>query len=79
MASGVRMALGASVGVGITGVAGPAGGTPEKPVGTVCIAADVDGTLKSFRAILIGDRHEVRQRSAQSALSLVRRMLLGTA
>jgi nicotinamide-nucleotide amidase len=79
MASGVRMALGASVGVGITGVAGPAGGTPEKPVGTVCITADVDGTLKSFRAILIGDRHEVRQRSAQSALSLVRRMLLGTA
>jgi nicotinamide-nucleotide amidase len=65
--------------VGITGVAGPAGGTPEKPVGTVCIAADVDGAVKSFRAILIGDRHEVRQRSAQSALSLVRRMLLGTA
>lgn len=79
MASGVRAALGASVGVGITGVAGPGGGTPEKPVGTVCIAADVDGTVQSFRAILIGDRHEVRQRSAQSALSLVRRMLLGTA
>ncbi len=79
MASGVRAALGASVGVGITGVAGPGGGTPDKPVGTVCIAADVEGTVQSFRAILIGDRQEVRQRSAQSALSLVRRMLLGTA
>lgn len=79
MATGVRAALGASVGVGITGIAGPDGGTPEKPVGTVCIAADVEGTVQSFRAILIGDRHEVRQRSAQSALSLVRRMLLGTA
>ncbi|MDP1891885.1 MAG: competence/damage-inducible protein A [Gemmatimonadaceae bacterium] len=79
MATGVRVALGASVGVGITGIAGPDGGTPEKPVGTVCIAADVDGTVKSVCAIMIGDRHEVRQRSAQSALSLVRRMLLGTA
>ena len=79
MATGVRGALGASVGVGITGIAGPGGGTPEKPVGTVCIAADVDGTVRSFRAMLIGDRHEVRQRSAQSALRLVHRMLLGTA
>lgn len=79
MATGVCAALGASVGVAITGIAGPDGGTPEKPVGTVCIAADVDGTVQSFRAILIGDRHEVRQRSTQSALSFVRRMLLGTA
>ena len=79
MASGARAVLGAAVGVGITGIAGPSGGTPEKPVGTVCIAADVDGTVQGFRTVLIGDRHEVRQRSAQSALSLVRRMLLGTA
>jgi nicotinamide-nucleotide amidase len=79
MATGARRALGASVGVGITGIAGPDGGTPEKPVGTVCIAADVDGSVKSFSVMMIGDRHEVRQRSAQSALRLVHRMLLGTA
>jgi nicotinamide-nucleotide amidase len=79
MATGVRRALGASVGVGITGIAGPDGGTPEKPVGTVCIAADVDGSVKSFSVMLIGDRHEVRQRSTQSALRLVHRMLVGTA
>ncbi|MBW7933060.1 MAG: competence/damage-inducible protein A [Gemmatimonadaceae bacterium] len=79
MAAGVRRALGAEVGVSITGIAGPDGGTPDKPVGTVCIAADVAGTVQSFRAMMIGDRSEVRQRSAQSALSLVRRVLLGTA
>ena len=78
MATGVRRVLGAEVGVAITGIAGPDGGTPDKPVGTVCIAADVSGDVHSFRAIMIGDRAEVRQRSAQSALSLVRRMLLGT-
>jgi nicotinamide-nucleotide amidase len=77
MASGVRALLGVSVGVGITGVAGPAGGTADKPVGTVCVAADVGGVTKSFRASLVGDRHEVRQRSAQAALNLVRRMLAG--
>jgi nicotinamide-nucleotide amidase len=79
MAAGVRRALGAEVGVAITGIAGPDGGTPDKPVGTVCIAADVNGDVRSFRAIMIGDRGEVRQRSTQSALSLVRRLLLGTA
>ena len=79
MATGARALIGASVGVGITGIAGPDGGTGDKPVGTVCIAADVDGTVKSFRVSMVGDRHEVRQRSAQSALNLVRRMLAGTA
>jgi len=79
MASGARRVLGADVGVAITGIAGPDGGTPDKPVGTVCVAADVSGDVQSFRAIMIGDRAEVRQRSAQSALSLVRRILLGTA
>ena len=79
MAQGALARSRANIAAAISGIAGPDGGTPEKPVGTVCIAADVDGIVQSFRAILIGDRHEVRQRSAQSALSLVRRMLLGTA
>jgi len=78
MAGGVRAALGAAVGVAITGIAGPDGGTPDKPVGTVCIAADVDGAVRSLRARMIGDRHEVRQRSTQAALSLARRLLLET-
>jgi len=79
MATGARAALGAAVGVGITGIAGPDGGTADKPVGTVCVAVDVAGTVKSFRASMVGDRHEIRQRSAQAALNLVRRMLAGTA
>lgn len=75
MAAGVRTRFGVDVGVSITGVAGPTGGTPDKPVGTVCLAVDVRGTLRSARATMVGDRHEVRQRSAQAALNLVRRAL----
>lgn len=75
MAAGVRSRFGVDVGVSITGVAGPGGGTPEKPVGTVCLAVDVRGTLRSARATMVGDRHEVRQRSAQAALNLVRKAL----
>lgn len=75
MASGVREKFGVDVGVGITGIAGPGGGTPDKPVGTVCIAADIRGDVHSMRSTMVGDRHEVRQRSAQAALNLVRRRL----
>jgi PncC family amidohydrolase/TonB family protein len=76
MAAGVRDKFGVDVGLGITGVAGPGGGTPEKPVGTVCIAAAVGDDVRSVRTTMVGDRHEVRQRSAQAALNLLRRMLL---
>jgi nicotinamide-nucleotide amidase len=80
MASGARAATGASVGVGITGIAGPGGGTEEKPVGTVWIASDLEGAVESRRLRLIGDRAEVRQRAAQAALEMVRRrVLFGTA
>lgn len=75
MASGVRARFGVDVGVSITGVAGPGGGTPEKPVGTVCFAVDVRGERRSARTNVTGDRHEIRQRSAQAALNLVRRAL----
>jgi competence/damage-inducible protein CinA-like protein len=76
MATGVRAATGARVGMAITGIAGPGGGTEEKPVGTVWIATDVDGTVESRRTRLIGDRAEVRQRAAQAVLEMLRRRLV---
>jgi competence/damage-inducible protein CinA-like protein len=74
MASGARGLNGAGVGIGITGIAGPDGGTPEKPVGTVWIAVDVDGEVRAALMHSWGDRQEVRQRAAQAALNLVRMM-----
>jgi nicotinamide-nucleotide amidase len=74
MARGVRRRLSADIGISITGIAGPGGGTPEKPVGTVWIA--LDGRVSGVRGLrLIGDRAEIRQRSAQAALDFVRREL----
>jgi nicotinamide-nucleotide amidase len=78
MAAGVRGRLQADVAVAITGVAGPDGGTPEKPVGTVCIAVDVRGAVRSVRTSILGDREEIRRRSTQAALNLVRRALAET-
>ena len=75
MATGARTRFGAEVGVSITGIAGPGGGSADKPVGTVCVAVDVAGTVQSRRTITIGDRSEIRQRSAQLALALLRQAL----
>ncbi|MEO7964421.1 MAG: competence/damage-inducible protein A [Gemmatimonadaceae bacterium] len=75
LATGVRLRLSAEIGVGITGIAGPGGGTPEKPVGQVWIAIDVRGVVKTFGGRLIGDRAEIRFRATQIALDMVRRAL----
>lgn len=76
MASGVRERAGADVGVGITGIAGPTGGTAEKPVGTVCIAVDGPASIvRTFR--FLGDRQTVKLFAAHSAVDMVRRALLG--
>jgi nicotinamide-nucleotide amidase len=77
MASGVRARLGVEIGVAITGVAGPGGGTPEKPVGLVWIAVDFAGKVRAIGPRLIGDRAEIRYRATQAALDLVRRMVAG--
>jgi nicotinamide-nucleotide amidase len=74
MAVGVQRRLEADVAMAITGIAGPGGGTPEKPVGTVWIA--LSGPRPEARGLrLIGDRAEIRQRAAQAALDLLRRNL----
>jgi nicotinamide-nucleotide amidase len=75
MAAGARTRLGAEIGVGITGIAGPGGGSPEKPVGTVWIAVRMRETTRTLGRVFVGDREEIRQRSAQAALDLVRRAL----
>ena len=72
LATGARERTGAAVGVGITGVAGPGGGTPEKPVGTVWVAVDVSGTVDAVRLMLWGNREEIRFRATQSALDMIR-------
>ena len=77
MADGARSHLGASIGIAITGVAGPGGGTPDKPVGTVWIAAALANGVHTRLLRLLGDREEIRRRATQSALELVRRTLIG--
>lgn len=75
LAEGIRKRAGASIGVGITGIAGPGGGSPEKPVGLVYIAlADEPGTLiREFR--FPGNRERVRHWASQAALEMIRRRL----
>jgi nicotinamide-nucleotide amidase len=75
MASGVRARLGIDVGIAVTGVAGPGGGTPEKPVGLVHFHVDApeDGVGRSFS--LPADRATIRSRATVSALHLARRVL----
>jgi len=77
MAEGIRARTGASLGVGITGIAGPAGGSPEKPVGLVFIGlADERGTqVREFR--FPGNRERVRLWATQMALEMIRRRIRG--
>jgi nicotinamide-nucleotide amidase len=80
LATGALRRFDAGVGVGITGVAGPGGGTEDKPVGTVCIAAAaVDGRQVARTVMLPGDRTQIRERTTTVAMHLVRRLLEGHA
>jgi nicotinamide-nucleotide amidase len=72
MATGVMMRFSSTIALSITGIAGPGGGTPDKPVGTVYIcAAGRDGFLQVERGQYIGDRDTIRRRSVNKALSMV--------
>ena len=77
LADGIRARTGASLGIGITGIAGPDGGSPEKPVGTVAIALTGNQQPARVRTVsLIGGRQMVRFQATQTALDMVRRLLL---
>ncbi len=77
LAEGIRRVAGATWGIGITGIAGPSGGTPEKPVGTVHVAlAGPEGTQAVHR-VWRGDRDRVRKTTAYEALDLLRRATRG--
>lgn len=77
LASGAVVALGADYGIGVTGIAGPGGGTEDKPVGTVCFAvADRSGVVSTHRRTLPGRRVDVRDLSTTVGLHLLRRALV---
>jgi nicotinamide-nucleotide amidase len=75
MAEGARQRLGVDVAVAVTGIAGPGGGTTEKPVGLVHLHAALPGEEKAQRFELPGEREWIRTRTAAAALHLLRRVL----
>ncbi|MCX8032301.1 MAG: competence/damage-inducible protein A [Thermoleophilia bacterium] len=77
MAQGVRHLLGTDCGLATTGIAGPEGGTPEKPVGLVFVACATSTRVTVEKLRLFGERNQIRERAAYSALDLLRRELAG--
>jgi len=78
MAAGALRRFGADVAVGITGIAGPGGGSDEKPVGTVCFSVGLaDGAYHTRTFHLPGNRADVRERSTTVAMHMLRRVLSG--
>ncbi|HET9564413.1 MAG TPA: CinA family protein, partial [Mycobacterium sp.] len=79
MADGALLRFGADTAVAITGIAGPGGGTKDKPVGTVCFCVILTDGPKVTRTLLLpGNRSDIRERSTTVAMHLLRRTLLGT-
>ncbi|MGH9780550.1 MAG: competence/damage-inducible protein A [Candidatus Acidiferrales bacterium] len=76
MAEGIRRQTGSTLGVGVTGIAGPGGGTPEKPVGLVHIAIADEKVSKERSFRFPGNRDRIRHQATQAALDMVRRYVL---
>jgi nicotinamide-nucleotide amidase len=75
MVRGICERAGSACGLAITGIAGPDGGTPMKPVGTVFIGVSMRGQAEARRFVFLGDRRAVKWQSSQAALDLLRRRL----
>jgi PncC family amidohydrolase len=71
MARGVQLALGADIGISTSGIAGPTGGTPEKPVGTVWIGFSSPDGEEARHFVFQGDRLRVKEQAAEAALQLL--------
>jgi PncC family amidohydrolase len=71
MARGVREALQADIGLSVSGIAGPGGGSPEKPVGLVWIGLSTPGYEQAWRYVWQGDRLQVKEQTAEQALRLL--------
>ncbi len=77
MCRGAKEKAGADIGIGITGIAGPNGGTAEKPVGLVYIGFCTDEVHIAYKLNLSGSRDEIREQTSLYALDLVRKSLKG--
>jgi len=75
MAEGIRLGAGADIGIGVTGIAGPGGGTAQKPVGTVAIAVVVEPEVHVRTFQFIGGREQVKFQASQAAMNILRLML----
>jgi nicotinamide-nucleotide amidase len=76
MAEGIRALAGSDVGIGITGIAGPGGGTPDKPVGTVAIAVVTSDGARARTLKFFGGREMVKFQSTQAAMNMLRLMMM---
>jgi PncC family amidohydrolase len=76
MAEGIAKSAGTDIGISTTGIAGPDGGTPEKPVGLVYLGIYINGNVKTKKINVIGDRQRVRTKTTITLLDWVRREII---
>lgn len=76
MAEGLRHLTGADIVLAVTGIAGPSGGTPEKPLGTVCFGLATSGATEDFKFCFAGERWQVQEAAANKALDILRLTLI---